>query len=36
VLIRPDGYAAWAANGGTPGAADDLSRNLQTWFGDAA
>ena len=36
VLIRPDGYVAWAADSGTSGSADDLSHALQTWFGDAA
>jgi Aromatic-ring hydroxylase, C-terminal len=36
VLIRPDGYVAWAADSGTPSPADDLRAALQTWFGDAA
>jgi hypothetical protein len=36
VLIRPDGYVAWAADSGTPGSADGLRDALQTWFGDAA
>jgi 2-polyprenyl-6-methoxyphenol hydroxylase-like FAD-dependent oxidoreductase len=35
VLIRPDGYVAWAADGGTPRPADGLLRALQTWFGGA-
>jgi len=35
VLIRPDGYVAWAADTGTPGAADGLRCALQTWFGEA-
>ena len=33
VLIRPDGYVAWAADSGTPRPADDLRGALQTWFG---
>jgi 2-polyprenyl-6-methoxyphenol hydroxylase-like FAD-dependent oxidoreductase len=33
VLIRPDGYVAWAAGSGTPRAADGLLHTLQTWFG---
>jgi len=36
VLIRPDGYVAWAAGTGTAGPADGLRRALQTWFGEAA
>jgi 2-polyprenyl-6-methoxyphenol hydroxylase-like FAD-dependent oxidoreductase len=36
VLIRPDGYVAWAAGTGTPGPADGLRQTLQTWFGDPA
>jgi hypothetical protein len=36
VLIRPDGYVAWAAGSGTPRPADGLRRALQTWFGGAA
>ena len=35
VLIRPDGYVAWAAGTGTAGPAG-LRRALQTWFGQAA
>lgn len=33
VLVRPDGYVAWAGNGDTPGAADQLRQALATWFG---
>jgi len=36
VLIRPDGYVAWAAGTGTPSPADGLRHALQTWFGDPA
>jgi hypothetical protein len=36
VLIRPDGYVAWAANPDTPSSADGLRHALQTWFGDPA
>jgi len=36
VLIRPDGYVAWAAGAGTPSPADGLRHALQTWFGDPA
>jgi 2-polyprenyl-6-methoxyphenol hydroxylase-like FAD-dependent oxidoreductase len=36
VLIRPDGYVAWAAGADTPGAAGGLRHTLQTWFGDPA
>jgi 2-polyprenyl-6-methoxyphenol hydroxylase-like FAD-dependent oxidoreductase len=36
VLIRPDGYVAWAAGADTPGPADRLRHTLQTWFGDPA
>jgi len=41
VLIRPDGYVAWAAGTGTAGPgtagpADGLRCALQTWFGEAA
>jgi hypothetical protein len=36
VLIRPDGYVAWAADPETPGAADSLRHILQTWFGAPA
>ena len=35
VLIRPDGYVAWAADSGTPRPADGLRRALHTWFGAA-
>ena len=33
VLIRPDGYVAWAAATGEPAPAE-LREALQTWFGD--
>jgi hypothetical protein len=33
VLIRPDGYVAWAAGSDTPRAADGLHHTLRTWFG---
>ncbi|MBB4676724.1 FAD-dependent monooxygenase [Crossiella cryophila] len=33
VLVRPDGYVAWAGNADTPGAAEALRRALATWFG---
>ncbi|MFC7645076.1 hypothetical protein ACFQX6_33810 [Streptosporangium lutulentum] len=33
VLIRPDGYVAWAAAPGAPGGADALRHALRTWFG---
>jgi hypothetical protein len=36
VLIRPDGYVAWAAGSETPRAADSLQHTLQTWFGAPA
>ena len=36
VLIRPDGYVAWAADTDTPSPADGLRHTLQTWFGDPA
>jgi 2-polyprenyl-6-methoxyphenol hydroxylase-like FAD-dependent oxidoreductase len=36
VLIRPDGYVAWAADGSTPGSADGLRQALRDWFGPAA
>jgi 2-polyprenyl-6-methoxyphenol hydroxylase-like FAD-dependent oxidoreductase len=36
VLIRPDGYVAWAAGPDTPRAADGLRHTLQTWFGGPA
>jgi 2-polyprenyl-6-methoxyphenol hydroxylase-like FAD-dependent oxidoreductase len=36
VLIRPDGYVAWAADCETPRAADGLRHTLQTWFGAPA
>jgi hypothetical protein len=35
LLIRPDGYVAWAADSGAPRPADGLRRALQTWFGAA-
>jgi len=34
VLIRPDGYVAWAAATGEPAPAGELRKALQTWFGD--
>ncbi|MGO1053113.1 FAD-dependent monooxygenase [Crossiella sp. CA198] len=33
VLVRPDGYVAWAGDADTPGAAESLRRALATWFG---
>jgi len=33
VLIRPDGYVAWAAGGDTRDAIDGLQHALHTWFG---
>jgi hypothetical protein len=36
VLIRPDGYVAWAAGSGGPGSAGELRKALPTWFGDPA
>ena len=36
VLIRPDGYVAWAAGTNTPSPADGLRHTLRTWFGDPA
>jgi hypothetical protein len=41
MLIRPDGYVAWAAGPGppgpgTPGPADGLRHALRAWFGDPA
>jgi 2-polyprenyl-6-methoxyphenol hydroxylase-like FAD-dependent oxidoreductase len=36
ILIRPDGYVAWAGGGGEPGAADGLRHALRTWFGEPA
>jgi 2-polyprenyl-6-methoxyphenol hydroxylase-like FAD-dependent oxidoreductase len=36
VLIRPDGYVAWAADTDTPGPAGRLRHTLQTWFGGPA
>jgi 2-polyprenyl-6-methoxyphenol hydroxylase-like FAD-dependent oxidoreductase len=36
VLIRPDGYVAWAADPETPRAAAGLQHTLQNWFGAAA
>jgi 2-polyprenyl-6-methoxyphenol hydroxylase-like FAD-dependent oxidoreductase len=36
VLIRPDGYVAWAADPETPGAAGGLQHTLRTWFGAPA
>jgi hypothetical protein len=34
ILIRPDGYVAWAAAPGTSAPADGLREALRTWFGD--
>lgn len=36
VLIRPDGYVAWAADADTDGAAEGLRGALLTWFGQPA
>jgi hypothetical protein len=36
VLIRPDGYVAWAADPQTPRAAEGLQHALHTWFGAPA
>jgi hypothetical protein len=36
ILIRPDGYVAWAADPETPRAADRLQHTLHTWFGAPA
>jgi hypothetical protein len=36
ILIRPDGYVAWAAATGTTAPADGLREALQTWFGAPA
>jgi 2-polyprenyl-6-methoxyphenol hydroxylase-like FAD-dependent oxidoreductase len=36
VLIRPDGYVAWAAGPDTLDAADGLRHTLRTWFGSPA
>jgi len=33
ILIRPDGYVAWAAAPGTSAPADGLREALRTWFG---
>jgi 2-polyprenyl-6-methoxyphenol hydroxylase-like FAD-dependent oxidoreductase len=33
VLIRPDGYVAWAAHPDTPQASTSLRHALRTWFG---
>jgi hypothetical protein len=33
VLIRPDGYVAWATAPGAPGGANALRQALRTWFG---
>ncbi|MPZ84190.1 MAG: FAD-dependent oxidoreductase [Actinophytocola sp.] len=35
VLIRPDGYVAWATNGSTDGGTDGLREALTEWFGQA-
>ncbi|MGW0521679.1 FAD-dependent monooxygenase [Crossiella sp. NPDC003009] len=35
VLVRPDGYVAWAGAADAPGAAEALRRALATWFGKA-
>jgi 2-polyprenyl-6-methoxyphenol hydroxylase-like FAD-dependent oxidoreductase len=34
LLIRPDGYVAWAAGPGAPEPAHGLEEALRTWFGD--
>ncbi|HYB86462.1 MAG TPA: FAD-dependent monooxygenase [Streptosporangiaceae bacterium] len=34
MLIRPDGYVAWAAGPGTAGLADGLPEALRAWFGE--
>ncbi|MGI5132554.1 FAD-dependent monooxygenase [Pseudonocardia sp. CA-107938] len=38
LLVRPDGYVAWASSADTPGAGelDDLQAAAATWFGVAA
>jgi hypothetical protein len=33
LLIRPDGYVAWAADSGTPDPAAGLDEALRTWLG---
>lgn len=35
LLVRPDGYVAWASSADTPGAAEmrELRRALSYWFG---
>jgi 2-polyprenyl-6-methoxyphenol hydroxylase-like FAD-dependent oxidoreductase len=35
ILIRPDGYVAWAADGCAPGGLDGLPAALGRWFGPA-
>ena len=32
LLIRPDGYVAWAAGPGTPDPAAGMNTALRTWF----
>ena len=34
ILIRPDGYVAWAADTFDPAAEAGLQAALQRWFGD--
>jgi FAD binding domain len=36
LLIRPDGYVAWAAGPGAPGPAAGLTEALRTWFSPRA
>ena len=32
MLIRPDGYVAWAAGTGAPNPAADMDKAMRTWF----
>lgn len=34
LLVRPDGYVAWATDTGTETDPEDLRAALQRWFGD--
>ncbi|MET0703360.1 MAG: FAD-dependent monooxygenase [Mycobacterium sp.] len=36
ILIRPDGYVAWAADGAAPADLDRLRQSLSRWFGTPA
>jgi Aromatic-ring hydroxylase, C-terminal len=36
MLIRPDGYVAWASDVGAPNLAAGLPEALRTWFGAPA